>query len=85
MNKKSFMIAAILVILANFTYAEESSLADRLAEAQATLKQEQMLNAELKGKLADKEKLIAELKQRAQTLDEQIAAIKEEHGITDDA
>ena len=48
-------------------------------------RQEQMLNAELKGKLADKEKLIAELKQRAQTLDEQIAAIKEEHGITDDA
>ena len=85
MNKKTFMMAAILCISVNYVLAEDSSLTDRLAEAKAALQQEQTLNAELREKLAEKEKLVAELKQRAQSLDEQIAAIKEEHGITDDA
>ena len=85
MNKKTLMMAITLGILANFAYAEETSLANQLAVAKATLQQEQTLNAELREKLAENEKLIAELKQRAQSLDEQITAIREEHGITDDA
>lgn len=85
MNKKAFLIAAIPGILTNIVLAEGNNLADRLAEAKKTIKQEQALNTELKEKLAETEKLIAELKQRAQTLDEQIAAIKKEHGINEDA
>ena len=85
MNKKTLMMVITLGILANFAHAEETSLANQLAVAKATLQQEQTLNAELREKLAENEKLIAELKQRAQSLDEQITAIREEHGITDDA
>jgi len=84
MNRKILTLAIALGILPGIAYAEEKDLADRVAEAKATLQQEQASNIELKAKLTEKEKAIAGLKERARALDEEIAAFKEEHGIEED-
>lgn len=84
MNKKIFTLAIMLSILPGIAHAEEKSLADRVAEANTRLQQEQALNVELKAKVAEKEQEIASLKERARTLDEAIAALNEEHGIEED-
>jgi len=84
MNRKILTLAIVLGILPGIAYAEEKSLADQVAEAKATLQQEQASNTELKAKLTEKEKEIAGLKERARALDEEIAAFKEEHGLEED-
>ncbi len=84
MNKKILTLVVMLSIFPGIAHAEEKSLADQVAEAKATLQQEQASNIELKAKLTEKEKEIAGLKERARALDEEIAAFKEEHGIEED-
>ena len=53
MNRKILTLAIVLGILPGIANAEEKSLADQVAEAKATLQQEQASNTELKAKLSE--------------------------------